>query len=64
MILTGGNYGNYILENDMIISEEQTSEITFNESKEEFYVIDDNGDKWNYRVDVELDLAIFTGMIK
>ena len=62
MILTGGNYGNYILEGNSIKFEDTIIYVTFIENKNEFYVIDDNNDAWSYRID--LDFAIFIGLNK
>lgn len=62
MLLTGGNYGNYILEDNSIKNEDIILNVIFTENKKEFYVIDENNDVWNYRID--LDTAIFTGVSK
>lgn len=62
MLLTGGNYGNYTLEGNSIKIEDIILNVIFTENKNEFYVIDENNDAWNYRID--LDTAIFTGVNK
>jgi hypothetical protein len=62
MLLTGGNYGNYILEGNSIKIEDTILNVIFTENKNEFYVVDDNNDAWNYRIDS--DIAIFTGVNK
>lgn len=50
MILSGGNYGGYLLKLNTIELDSITIPIqTINEK--DFFIIDNNGDKWFYRID-------------
>ena len=59
MELSGGNYGGYAFITDKIKLEDIEIIVNFiNES--EFYILDENGDKWNYHIETER--IIFSGV--
>lgn len=60
MKLTGGNYGGYNFLNNHIELENNILTITL--IGDEFYVLDDNQDKWFYLI--EGDMATFSGVNK
>ena len=63
MKLTGGNYGDYTLENGSINLDTFSIQVIFSLDNE-FYITDDKGEKWNYRIEPDLGIAIFTGVTK
>jgi len=63
MKLTGGNYGDYTLENGLIYLDTISIQVIFNLNNE-FYITDNDENKWNYRIDSDLDIAIFIGVTK
>ena len=62
MKLTGGNYGGYEIINNQIVLEDNTLEINQTNLENEFYILDDNQDKWFYLIGA--DIAIFSGINK
>lgn len=63
MKLTGGNYGDYTLENGLIYLDTFSIQVVFN-SNNEFCITDNEGNIWNYRMEPDLNIAIFTGVTK
>lgn len=61
MKLSGGNYGGYELMTNSIKLEDKTLIVTFVNDLE-FYIIDDNGSKWYYNINLEEEKIIFSGV--
>ena len=51
MKLSGGNYGGYELIDDNIIVDGNALPITHGQNQNEFFIIDEIGQKWFYRID-------------